>query len=216
MNKNKTIVIADDHSIVRKGLRQVIESEPAYSVLEAANGTEALQMIREHRPMVAVLDIEMPGMTGFDIVERMNAEQMPTAVILLTMYNDEHVFNRAMDAGVKGYILKENTITEILQGIKAVSEGKYYYCPMVTEYIIKRNTKLVGAASDHTGINLLTPSERKVLKLLSAMKTNQQIAGELKISIKTVHNHRNNICDKLGLHGAHALMKFAIDHSQLL
>ncbi len=216
MDKLKKILIADDHSIVRNGLRQVLETNRDLDVIEAENGEEALRLIREKHPEIAVLDVEMPKMTGFDVARRVNDESISVALVFLTMFKDEMMFNKAMDIGVKGYVLKENTVAEILQCIQAVYHGKYYLSPSLSDFLVRRNSKLVSPASDQKGINLLTPAERKLLKLLAEMKTNQQIADDLKISVKTVHNHRNNICDKLGLRGAHALLKFAVENSSLL
>ena len=137
-------------------------------------------------------------------------------VIFLTMFKDESLFNNAMDIGVKGYVLKENTVTEILDCVKTVLNGQYYLSPAISHYLIRRNNGLMNEASDKKGINLLTESERTILKLVSEMKTNQEIAQELSISSKTVKNHRNNICNKLGLSGTHALLKYAIENESKL
>jgi DNA-binding NarL/FixJ family response regulator len=216
MNERRTIVIADDHPLLRKGLRQMIETLPDTDVLEAENGEEALRIIRDHRPTLALLDIEMPKMTGFDVAKRVNDESLPVAIIFLTMYNEEQVFNKALDTGVKGYVLKENAITEVLLCIAAVTEGKYFLSPSISDFLIRRNSRLSAPAQESSGLSLLTPAERNVLKLVAGMNTNQQIADSLNLSIKTVHNHRNNICNKLGLNGAHALLKFAAEHSTQL
>lgn len=216
MVETKTIVIADDHSLIRQGLRQVLEMQSSLTVIEAEDGEEALRLIRTHRPSIALLDIEMPKMTGFEVANRVRAESLPVSLVFLTMFKDEQIFNKAMDAGVMGYVLKENTIAEIQQCIQTVSEGKYYLSPTISDFLIRRNSKLGAPASDSRGINLLTPMERKVMKLVAAMKSNNEIAGVLGISVKTVQNHRNNICSKLGLHGAHALMKFAVENISLL
>ncbi len=216
MDKRQKILIADDHSLMRNGLRQVLETNPELTVIEAENGEDALRLIRTEHPHIAVLDIEMPKMTGYEVAYHVHNEALPVALIFLTMYKDEVVFNKAMDVGVKGYVLKENTITEILQCIQSVSSGRYYLSPLISDFLVRRNSRLVSPASDQKGMNLLTPAERNLLKLLVEMKTNKQIADALSISVKTVHNHRNNICNKLGLHGAHALMKFAVENASLL
>ncbi len=194
----------------------MLELKRSFRVIEAENGEEALRVIRKEQPQIAVLDIEMPKMTGFDVALRVQNERLPVTLVFLTMFKEEHVFNKAMDVGVKGYVLKENTIAEILQCLRVVTDGKYYLSPSISDFLVRRNTRLVTPASGPTGINFLTTAERNLLKLLAEMKTNQQIADALHISIKTVHNHRNNICDKLGLHGAHALMKFAMENASLL
>lgn len=213
MNK---ILIADDHGLIRKGLRQVLESETEFEIIEAENGKKALQIIRDQNPEIAILDIEMPEITGFEVAKKIQHESIAIDVIFLTMFNDESMFNNAMDVGVKGYVLKENTISEIVECIKTVQSGKYYLSPAISQYLIRRNTGLMNEASDKKGINHLTDSEKNILRLVSDMKTNQEIAKELSISSKTVKNHRNNICNKLGLSGTHALLKFAIQNETSL
>lgn len=213
MSNEIRIVIADDHALIRKGLMQILEAEPNFKITEVINGEEALAHIRDMNPDIAVLDIEMPVMSGFDVAKQLKNEALAADIIFLTMFKDEVVFNKAMDIGVKGYVLKENTVTEIIQCIKSVVEGNYYLSPAISEFLIRRNTKLVTPATDRDGINMLTDSEKKIMKHLSLMKTSQEIADEYNISIKTVQNHRNNICHKLGLSGAHALLKFSVEHS---
>lgn len=215
MNKeNKiSIVIADDHALIRKGLKQVLDSEPDIEIYEAENGEQALEFIRKQKPQIAILDIEMPKMSGFDVAKRVQDESIKIDVIFLTMFKDESVFNKSMDIGVKGYVLKENTVSEIMSCIHTVLKGKYYLSPEISDFLIKRNNRLASSATDKSGISLLTPSEKNMLEMVAMMKTNQEIAEELNISIKTVQNHRSNICSKLDLSGAHALLKFAVEHS---
>lgn len=210
------ILIADDHGLIRKGLRQVLEAETEFEIIEAENGKKALQIIREENPEIAILDIEMPEITGFEVAKKIQNESIAIDVIFLTMFNDESMFNNAMDVGVKGYVLKENTISEIVECIKIVQSGKYYLSPAISQYLIHRKSGLMNEASDKKGINHLTDSEKNILRLVSDMKTNQEIAKELSISSKTVKNHRNNICNKLGLSGTHALLKFAIQNETSL
>lgn len=216
MNNKVTILIVDDHALIRKGLKQVLETQPGLTLIEAVNGEEALKIIRMQKPDIAILDIEMPIYTGLEVAKKIQKEALSIDIIFLTMYNDESMFNKAMDIGVKGYVLKENTVSEIVQSVKSVLEGKYYVSPAISDFLIKRNTKLVSEPTDASGLHLLTPSERNMLKLVGEMKTNQEIAKLLNISIKTVQNHRNNMCQKLEIKGTHALLKFAIDHSAKL
>lgn len=212
----KKLLIADDHSLIRKGLKQVLEAESDFEIQEATDGAEALEMIRKDSIDIAILDIEMPKFTGFEIAKKVHNESIFMDVIFLTMFKDESLFNNAMDIGVKGYVLKENTVTEILDCVKTVLNGQYYLSPAISHYLIRRNNGLMNEASDKNGINLLTESERTILKSVSEMKTNQEIAQELNISSKTVKNHRNNICNKLGLSGTHALLKYAIENESKL
>ena len=216
MDKGTLILIADDHGLIRSGLRQVLETGEGFTICEAENGVDALRCIRELKPVIAILDVEMPGMTGFEVARTVHEETLKTHVIFLTMFNDESTFNKAMNIGVRGYVLKENTIREILQCIRVVSEGKHYISPSLSDFLMHRDGKHEADPTAGRGISLLTPAERKVLKLLATMKTNHEIAELLNISVRTVHNHRNNICSKLGLRGAHALLRFAMQNTPSL
>ena len=216
MSSATNVLIADDHALIRNGLKQVLKSQVGFQVTEAENGEDALKHIREQKPHIAILDIDMPAMTGFEVAMRVHKESINIDIVFLTMFKDELMFNKAMDIGVKGYMLKENTVAEIVQCIKFVLAGKYYLSPAISEYLIRRNSKLVSPAADKNGISHLTPAEKDILKLLAMMKTNQEIADEQNISIKTVQNHRYNICNKLDISGTHALLKFAVEHSHLV
>ena len=216
MVKPVEIVIADDHSLIRKGLKQVLEYKNEYLIYEASEGAEALDLIRLHQPDVAILDIEMPKLTGFDVARSIQNEGLSVNLIFLTMYRDESVFNLAMDIGVKGYVLKENTVNEIVKCIETVLAGKHYLSPEISEFLIRRSTRVMSSASDKDGLSLLTPTERNILKLIRLMKTNKEIAYEFGVSLKTIQNHRNNICNKLGIHGRNALLKFTVEHADQL
>jgi DNA-binding NarL/FixJ family response regulator len=210
-----TLVIADDHPLIRQGLRTVLERSGRIDILaECSNGEEALSAIRTGRPAVAVLDVEMPLLDGFGVVGRVAREGIGTGLIILTMYREEHVFNKALDAGVRGYVLKENAIEEIAQAVHAVANGAYYVSPSISEYLIRRSGRSTAPATK--GLDLLTPAERNILRRVGELQTSQQIADDLGISVKTVSNHRNNITDKLGLSGPHALLKFASENKNLL
>ncbi len=213
MGKAVKILIADDHELIRQGLRKVLDSQTDYQIFEATNGEEAMTDIKKLKPDVAILDVEMPKMTGFEVAKQIHHEAIAIDVIFLTMFKDEAMFNKAMDIGVKGYVLKENTVSEIVTGVKSVLAGKHYLSPAISDLLIRRNNKLTSPASDKDGIDQLTPAEINIMKLLADMKTNQEMAEELGISIKTVQNHRNNICNKLDISGTHALLKFAVENA---
>jgi DNA-binding NarL/FixJ family response regulator len=211
MPDSVSLLIADDHELIRGGLRNVLQSNTAYQVTETGDGIEALRMIRERKLDVAILDIEMPGLSGYEVAKHVFDEGLPVSVIFLTMFKDESLFNKALDIGVKGYVLKENTVAEILSCLNAVLAGNYYLSPAISDFLVRRNLKPVAPVVSTRGLDLLSPAERNVLKHLAMMKTNQDIATDLFISVKTVQNHRNNICHKLGLNGTHALLKFALE-----
>jgi len=207
------ILIADDHTILRQGLRKIIEGQPEFDVVgEAGDGDEALQLLRSLKPDVAVLDINMPGKSGLDIVKECRAAALPTEFIILTMYKEQEYFDEALDSGVKGYILKENASSDLLNCISAVADGKHYVSPILSEYLMNRDARRTKLQEKIPGLSDLTEMERKVLKLIAQNKTSKEIAGELFISHRTVQNHRTNISNKLDLKGYNKLLQFALEH----
>lgn len=203
--------------MMRSGVKSVLLTDPQIEIIaEAKDGEEAYNLILKYRPDVALLDVEMPKMTGLEIVRRIKSENVKTKIIFLTMYKEEDMFNEAMDSGAFGYVLKENAVEDVLESVKSVYEGRYYISPLISDYLLKRMNKQNDLSSNTPSINNLTLTERKVLKLISLEKSTQQIADELHISYKTVENHRNNISKKLNLSGTHSLVKFAIKNRSLL
>jgi DNA-binding NarL/FixJ family response regulator len=211
------VLIADDHPLFRDGIKRLITSMPDAELIgEAANGSEAYSMIISQKPDIAILDIELPGKTGLEIAAKIRDERTGTKIIFLTMYNDEQTFNAALDLGVYGYILKENTSTEIIKCIEAVAGDKYYFCPLLSGYFVKRNEGIAELKSRQPHISELTISGRRILKFISQNKTSKEIAGVLHTSQKTVENHRLSITRKLHLQGTHSLLKFALENKEKL
>ncbi|MBI3194301.1 MAG: response regulator transcription factor [Ignavibacteriae bacterium] len=207
------ILIADDHPVFRKGLKQILEGDGTCRVVaEASDGEAALQTLREQEIDIAVLDLDMPRMNGFDVMKHAEREKIQTDIIVITMHNDEPLFNRAMDLGCRGYVLKDNAVSEILECIRVVREGRYYVCPTISEYLLRRNGKATSFSHRQPGMDELTETEKKILRQLADLKSNKEIADTMFVSVKTVENHRNNICHKLDLHGANALLKFVLQH----
>ena len=218
MTNRIKIVIADDHPVFREGLRQVIETDAQMHLVgEAVDGQEAIARILETNAEVAVVDVDMPNGDGFEVVRTVKQKQLPVKIVFLTMHNDERFLNAALDIGVKGYLLKDSAVTEIIASIKAVAANQDYVSPVLTGYLLKRGRRAAQLAQEQPAIHKLTPTERRVLTMLADYKTSKEIAGELFISIRTVERHRANICEKLNLRGSHALIKFAAEHrSELL
>jgi DNA-binding NarL/FixJ family response regulator len=217
MNPVIRLLIADDHPLLRAGLRQVIETDPRLQVVaEASDGATALQLLTAHKPDVAVLDIEMPQLTGFALLREMRAQRLVTAVVFLTMYRDEEMFNEALDLGALGYVLKDSATTDIVAAIRAAAAGQPYISPAISAFLLNRSTRAATLVQQHPSLSDLTPTERRVLKLIAEHKSSKQIAAELFISYRTVENHRANICQKLSLKGSHSLLKFAFDHKSEL
>ena len=213
MTNKIRIVLADDHPIVRRGLRLTIESDPNLQVVAEANdGHEALAHIQTHQPDIAVLDIDMPNLDGFGVARELQRLRLSVAIIFLTLHSEEDLFHEAIDLGTQGYILKESAVTEIVQGIKSVASGQYFVTPSLTAHLLTRRQRVQQLAADLPSLSSLTPTERRILQLVAAYKSSKDIAAELFIHYRTVENHRTNICQKLGLSGHHALLKFALQH----
>jgi DNA-binding NarL/FixJ family response regulator len=208
-----SIVIADDHPVFRHGLRHIIQSEPDFEVIgEAGDGQSALEMIRTLRPAIAILDVSMPQLDGLGLARQLLADKLSVEIIFVTMFREERLLTTAIEAGVKGYVLKDSAAEDIVSCIKAVAAGQHYASQGLMTYLVKRVQP--AAADGQMGVEDLTPTERRVLALIADYKTSKTIAEELFISPRTVDTHRNNICKKLGISGSHALMKFALGHKE--
>jgi DNA-binding NarL/FixJ family response regulator len=211
------IVIADDHPIFRHGLRQVIEQSPHLKVVaEAEDGITALERIRDAKPDIAILDIDMPGEDGFAVARKIREHRLSVTVIFLTMHKDELHFNDALDLGVKGYLIKDNAAADLVNCINQVAAGQDYISPVLSGHLLNRARKATAFAKQQPGLADLTATERRILGLLAEHKTSKEIAAELCVSVRTIENHRANVCIKLDLHGTHALVKFAIQHKSEL
>ena len=207
------IVIVDDHPLFRSGLRQVVENDISLMLVgEASDGESALKLILEKQPDVAVLDVNLPDLNGFEIARRLQGKRLPTRVIILTMHKDEETCNRALDIGAKGFVLKENAVEEILKAIAAVAAGEHYLSSSISGYLIRRRNRAEALADQKPGLDNLTKAERRILKLIAEKKTSREIAAELFISPRTVEAHRANICTKLALSGSHSLLQFALEN----
>ncbi len=211
-----TIIIADDHQLVRLGLRQTIEAEAHLTVVaEADNGQSAVEIIEKYLPAVAVLDVDMPKMDGLEVARRIHAKNLPTQIIFLTIHSEEALFHHALDLGAKGYVLKDSAADDIVSAIKAVVAGQYFTTISMANYLLNRNANVVSRhAPNGDSLDKLTPTELRVLKLLAEYQTSKEIAGELNISPRTVEAHRANMCQKLDLQGSHALVRFAVKNRQ--
>ena len=213
MKSEIRVVIADDHPVFRQGLRQVVELEQGIKVVgEAGDGASALRMIQELAPDVAVLDINMPQLKGFDVAREIRQQSLAVRIIFLTMYDDERMFNEALNVGALGYLLKDSAISDIVGGIRAVAAGQHFISPSISGYLFKRAARGAALSEQTPSLGDLTPTELRILKLIAEYKTSKEIAAELFISYRTVENHRTSICHKLGIHGSNALIKFALEH----
>lgn len=212
------VLIVDDHPIFRQGLRQLIDAEPDLKVVgEAGDLAAARGLLASLAPQVAVVDLNLPDGSGLDLVRVARANQPPIACLVLTMHREESTFDGAMDRGAAGYVLKENASSDVLLGIRAVADGGIYLSPSIAGFLASRRDRAAAANQPPAGpIGTLTPTERRVLRLIGANRTSKEIAHELCISPRTVDTHRAHICEKLGLHGAQALLRFALEKREQL
>ena len=215
MSTESRVVIADDHPIFRRGLAMVLEADQKLSVVaEAQDGESALAAIREHRPDVVVLDIDMPSPDGLAIARIIRDEGLAVEPVVLTMHDDPALFNAALDAGVRGFVVKDGVANEIVGCIKAVAAGTSYVSPSLTGHLLGRRDRDARRASEASPMDSLTPSEKRVLRLIADSKTSKEIAAELFISVRTVEHHRSNICAKLELTEPNALIRFALTNRE--
>jgi DNA-binding NarL/FixJ family response regulator len=200
------VIIADDHPLLMQGLIYVLNKNESIKIIgEAEDGEKALTLIRNLKPDLAILDIQMPKIDGFEVAKTILKEKMLTKIIVLTMFKDEELINKVIELGIKGYVLKENAVIDILNCIKSVMDDKFFISPQASDIYIKQREKKKKNEDD-----ALTPSEEKILNFIAASKSSKEIAEELFISVKTVENHRSNICKKLGITGNSALLKYAL------
>lgn len=217
MKQETTILIVDDHPLLRRGVRDVIAENPKFQIVgEASDGEEAMRQVAELKPNIAIVDVDMPRLNGLELLRRLR--QLPSLVktIILTMYKEEDVFNSAMDLGAKAYVVKDNAANDIMAALEKVMQGETYLSPVMLEAGQRRSNHVQELLLNKPQIETLTPSERRILKLIGEDYTSKEIANFLKLSVRTVDNHRQNICRKLNLHGTHSLLKFAFDNSAYL
>lgn len=210
-------MIIDDHPLFRQGLRQAVEADPRFEVVgEADDGPKALEQILKIQPDVAVLDVNLPGLTGLEVASALRSKKSKVNLVILTMLKDEQAFNKALNLGIHGYVLKENIADEILSCIAAVARNEAYVSPSLSAFLLRRRSRADSLASHKPGLDDLTVAEKRILKRVAAGKTNREIAGELFISPRTVETHRANICEKLELTGTNRLLQFALENRDAL
>jgi DNA-binding NarL/FixJ family response regulator len=207
--KPYTVIVADDHEIVRRGIRSTIEDIPGCEVVgEAPDGAAAVEMARRSRPDLAVLDVTMPGMNGFEAATAIRGAVPATEVLVLTMHDSQQVVREALKSGAKGYLLKSDAGRELAAAIGAIREGRSYLTPRVTSMVVDGFVSDKPAATP--AIDVISPRERDVLRRLAQGLSNKEVASDLSLSVKTVESHRTNIMRKLSVHSVAGLVRFAI------
>jgi len=206
-----TIILADDHGIVRKGLRFVLESEPGLVVVaEASNGREAVRLCEQLKPDIAIVDIAMPQLNGIEAVSLIVKASPKTSAVILSMHTDETYILRALSAGAKGYMLKDAVEDEILPAIHAIQRGKSYFSPAIAKTLLEDYVRYLRQRGLEDSYDLLTDREKEILQLLAEGRSNKEVANLLGLSVTTVETHRTNMMQKLGLHSTAEIVLYAV------
>jgi two-component system response regulator NreC len=204
------ILIADDHTIFRSGLKLLLSSEPAFEVIaEAEDGGQAIEMVGDLRPDVVLMDVGMPGINGYEATQRIKKSNPEVNILVLTMHRSEEYFFKMLDAGASGYVLKGAETEELILAVHTVARGDAYLYPSMARQLVDRFLKV--QSRDTTLAKQLTTREDEILRLIADGYSNNDIAEKLVISASTVHTHRTNIMHKLGLSKRHELVQYARD-----
>lgn len=209
----RKVLIVDDHPIVRAGLRQVIATDTDFAVAgEAADGEEALRCVRELKPDIVLLDLDLPKLDGLGVAKALQAAGSTVPVVVLTMHKRESLFNEAVSLGVSGFVLKENAVVDLVECLRAATSGEVWFSPALSGLWAKRRARLGSLVQEKPSLADLTPTELRVLRLVGENLTSRDIARRLGVSPLTIETHRKNICRKLDLSGNHPLLQFALQH----
>jgi DNA-binding NarL/FixJ family response regulator len=210
------VVLVDDHALVRQGFRRILEDDPELSVVgEASNGLDAVALVKKTDPDVVVMDMAMPEMSGLHATMELVKQRPGTKVLILSMYSDEQYVRNALDAGAKGYILKNAIENDLTRAVKAVAAGEQYLAPELSSLLI-RAMQTGGFEKTSDPYDRLTQREKQVLQLIASSKSNKEIAVILDLSVNTVAVHRANLMSALGVHKTAELVLFAVKKGLVL
>jgi DNA-binding NarL/FixJ family response regulator len=204
------VLLADDHGIVRRGLRSLLEDEGFVVVAEAADGLDAVRLIESERPDLLIVDIGMPKLNGIEVAARAQKLNPPPAVIILSMHSDEAYILRALSAGARAYLLKDATDEDLLPAIRTVAAGKPFFSPGVTAVLIEDYVRTLRGRGLTDSYHLLTDREKEVVHLLAEGRSNKEVAALLDLGLSTVETHRANLMQKLNLHNTAEIVLYAV------
>jgi two-component system response regulator NreC len=209
--KSIRILLADDHTVVRKGLRLLLESQDGFEVIaDACDGRETVAFAEQHQPDVVVLDVAMPILNGIEAARQISAKFPNTAIVFLSMHSDESYVLKALKSGARAYLLKDSAEYDLIAAIKAVSEGKAFFSPAISKMLVEDYMRQMREKDVEDSYELLTTREREILQLLAEGKSNKDVATLLHLSLYTVETHRSNMFQKLNLHSSAELILYAI------
>ena len=205
------ILLADDHGVVRKGLRFIIERQPGMEVVgEAGDGREAVKLAQELNPDVVVIDIAMPMLNGIEATAQMVKQNAKVGVVILSMHSDEDYLLSALNAGAKGYLLKDSADTDLIRAIQAVSNGTPFFSPEIAKTMLEDYMRFLQQRNLQDSYDVLTDREKEVLQLLAEGKSNKEVASILNVSIYTIDTHRTHLMQKLNLHNTAEIVLYAV------
>jgi two-component system response regulator NreC len=205
------LLLVDDHSVVRSGLRMLLENEDDLVLIgEAGNGMQALELADQLRPDVVIMDITLPDISGIEVTQRLKLAHPQMAVVALTIHEDQQYFFEMLRVGASAYVPKRAAPDDLITAIRAAYHGDVYIYPSLAKLLVNDFLVRVGEGDVDATISSLTPREQEVLAMLAEGKTNEEIASQLVISHHTVARHRENLMGKLGLHSRSELVKYAI------
>ncbi len=205
------IILADDHAVMRRGLRLVLEEHKDFQVIgEASDGREAVALVEELKPDLVVLDITMPNMNGIEAARQISEKQAGVSIVVLSMHSDESYVLRALKAGARGYLLKESAESDLILAIRSVSAGKAFFSPAVSRLLVEDYVRQLQDKDIEDSYELLTQRERELLQLIAEGKSNKDVANMLNLSLYTVETHRGNLMEKLNLHSVPELILYAV------
>ncbi|HTS11968.1 MAG TPA: response regulator transcription factor [Candidatus Limnocylindrales bacterium] len=207
------ILVADDHDLMRRGLRSVLEAQPAWQVCaEARTGVEAVEMAEKHKPDVAILDISMPGLNGLEAAKQIRKASQKTEILMLSMHYNDQLIRDVVDAGVRGYLIKSDSDRDLVVAVKALADHKPFFTPHATELMLSSmgEPRMTIPESSSEIRERLTPREHQIVQLISEGKNSKEAAAQLGISVKTAETHRANIMRKLQVHTVSELVRYAL------
>ncbi len=209
------ILIVDDHPMFRKGMRAALSEVKEFTIAgEAGTSSETFKFMETHNVDLIILDYQLAETTGIEISQRVKKLYPKTKIILLTMFKEAALFEKSSEYGIDAYLLKENAADEILKAIHVVMDGNFYLCQTMSEFILQKQIEQKNHSN--SGFEQLTKTEKNILRSIAKNKTTKEIAREMFVSGKTIENHRANICRKLHISGNNALLKFIIQHKELM